>query len=406
MGNSKNILCDRQLGLLEKKIKKVERMGEFTNNPLDDVKDSLNNMKVGGLFSDAGDLINASQDLVGSLQLPDFNLDEIDDFMEKCLSAKTNFGPAMNAVNDAIKNFTSPLRDSLSLLAESFPEFDVCIKMRSLDDTIKDKFNMPNIREELAGFLNCLHSICKIDDQGNVIPEFEDKITANTDNLLNTYGNMNINPVTGKLDKEAIYNEVGLDSTQKGLMAVSGEAVDIVSDKCDLFEKDAKQVSKGKDVTPSNTYIYTHYNIPEISSTCTFYNSFDSGIKYKDSLLAYWNTLKLPDEKIKKIGMLDITIEIIETSLEEYLHEEIDCFSSYKSKVRITIGGLSHESDMCEFVEGRYIYKQIGYYPLHGFTECTENDLDRIKKLFSSVIMKSIKNAMVQFTKTEIEGVL
>ena len=389
----KNKICDGLLGDFDDLKGVADDMLNRDLSIQTDLGSALSDLS--GSFGNVGDVVGA----MGQFQL-DLEL-EVPDLTSVA-------GDIVSMINDCSSLNPSPLNlygkidfngvfDSL--LSGLSPILDIAKGIFDYKFQLEINFNMPGLIAEMDGILNCLSSTCSVVN-GDIIDEVDNRING----LETSLGQFNLK-VDGSLDTDKLYDSVGLSSEEKEIINVS---VDLVASAKASFDNNVAQgrdTLAGRVVTEQNE-IYLHFNEPTFEYNDTLYDVLDFDRENQSGYITYWNNLRYPSTLTNKVGLLDVSITIIDTSINEVSDPEIECYAVFNVTVTIKIGNKSYTGDG-SYARGASVCGNLcGNYETTGFTFCDEQDMEYNKKYMSDAVKQSINNTLRLFKTSDITNQL
>ena len=218
--NNKRSLCNKLVSDFDKLIQPGRSAKGAINSATDAMKSQLSGM----IFSDTNDLSaaleayrNQVKDLLPGDSISD--LEEMKNFIDSCDYLKA-FAP-ISAIIGTIGGIFDTISDLINGLSSQFPEFGAG-GLGSLVDKLLNGLNFPGgdkIADLLAladKLLNCLSAGCAAFDPTYIVP-----LSQKSAELQSVYDDLGLvddplDPNYGKFDYSAMYNELGLSTSEIG----------------------------------------------------------------------------------------------------------------------------------------------------------------------------------------------
>lgn len=208
--SSKNLMCNKLVSEYDAIYIPLKRSADIIENEIDSLISDLDEM-----ISSPANKIKEAADILSdkvSKMIPSLDtksLDKIIDIINSCnfLKEDSILNNPSNAVKGSLYSTNIAIRNSISDLADTVPEFRVSDELSALKDKFSGEGTSKNM-SKLDKILNCVSSICGA--------EYSSKISQMSDDISSLYGkfNMNSNPLSssyGELNVTSILQNVSQD---------------------------------------------------------------------------------------------------------------------------------------------------------------------------------------------------
>ena len=177
-------------------------------------------------------------------------MNELKQFMDQCLYLD-GFSP-MSAIMGTAAGVYDNMNTLIGDNTINFQEFGASDLFSSINDSFGSSGGMTNSFKQSDALLNCLSAICVTGD-----PDYQAAVVGITADLGNLYTTLNVvgNPLDadyGKFNTEAVYNNAGLTSEQKGKITQVTTSID--GAKSDSAAAIDASVSKVQELTKDGDF--------------------------------------------------------------------------------------------------------------------------------------------------------
>jgi len=316
---------------------------------LNSLKKDINNIEIGlGSISNSLDsILGKIDDMLGDLGsvVPDFSslesIDAVNSFITNCLFLKEHplFSDASKLMQGMFEQFGDAASSFLSQFMtgpSGFLEFKLAGDLINYEVKLND-FKIFEKSEELRKILRCMESICALDEADNPIQEIVDEVNNKKTILNQIQSDLRVTS-SGLLDKDVVYGNAGLNAEQKFAMNEIKTSIEKVKNTFNNAYESAVSAMKGKEEPHPDTELTTHLNTPTIITSDVVYDSIDPSLEYQSDFIETWNNLSIPSGTTDKTGNLDTIIEIDSHSITETPNPDVNCFSVYKTIIRVAMG--------------------------------------------------------------------